>query len=991
MKRFIKTYGIELLIIVLLALVPLLWLSKGQIILGHDANYHINHFSRMISSMFSWNDLSYYGRDWTYDRGYTPINIIQGIFLVLTPSFSSMQTVFFICLFCVLGMGVWIPLVMIFPDKRYVFFRLLSSCFAMFNFFILQGWFTADTGRFLVFAGLPLYFLIIHKWFTGSWTYKKTILLFALISFFFNGNGLPPLVGFQWIMIGLLSIFYGFYRIRKTGWMKGIIFTIASFLIGLLIFFVINLYWLLPIMNFTSVSYGSDFATFGGPEGTIAWEHMISKYASLTHLFQLQGLADWYDNPNHGYSHPFISQPFLILVSFVPIATILFGLWKQYHRGLTKDKRYFLYVLYGLFIFGLFMASGTHAPFGKIYESFMRYIPGFVIFRSSLYKFGFAVWVPAIILFGFFTNEILLRFPLKRSMQTFCVGMILVLLVLFHYPYFFPEKVFHFTPPFTTRFILPAYVTEMLGYIDTHLNRSDRILLLPELDREYIGLPVDAYTWGFYSLIMLPNYISNHSYIADRESDIHLEMLYDSIYSHDFVLFEKLIERLGITHILFRNDVALSPGGIKAHSIPSVLKSLTDVPFVTLEKQIGEWGLYKINVQKPTHTIDTIGSFDIVTGSRNTNSYLLGRKDVLSDHAIVRIFDSRMEEKLMPEAQNIITEAECLFCKKDEFQAFVDSITPPQYPNSFKRTITLAWSAVKRYKDKKRSPQETIDIHLSATQMDIARGLKYGFTEESATVYQSHWNSIDALYKTLTGRDRVMYANRLFAFLESQESVLSKQKNMSESWKIVYKDAYKKDSWYSVDTQALRYGMSIDTEGMYILYIPNENLYDASILIDGISHRKQEKVFFSKGYHTIEINKIGDVSSVSILPPALFALRPLGRTSFQHPKISFKKIYPTKYQAVVRNATSAVILRFNQKFDSRWSARIVPADTSMKTLLVPNAHHVEVDSYANGWFVDKTGNYDIILEYLPQRQFTLGMIGSMVALVGFLIYASIRK
>ena len=48
--------------------------------------------------------------------------------------------------------------------------------------------------------------------------------------------------------------------------------------------------------------------------------------------------------------------------------------------------------------------------------------------------------------------------------------------------------------------------------------------------------------------------------------------------------------------------------------------------------------------------------------------------------------------------------------------------------------------------------------------------------------------------------------------------------------------------------------------------------------------------------------------------------------------------------------------------------------------------HYLVNAYANGWYVPKTGQYRIVLEYWPQRLFEIGVIISVTTLLACLSY-----
>ena len=49
--------------------------------------------------------------------------------------------------------------------------------------------------------------------------------------------------------------------------------------------------------------------------GAVRWSQEISKNASFNNLIKLQGIPDWYDNPQHPYSNNFLDNYFLLLLA----------------------------------------------------------------------------------------------------------------------------------------------------------------------------------------------------------------------------------------------------------------------------------------------------------------------------------------------------------------------------------------------------------------------------------------------------------------------------------------------------------------------------------------------------------------------------------------------------------------------------------------------------------------------------------------------------
>ncbi len=115
------------------------------------------------------------------------------------------------------------------------------------------------------------------------------------------------------------------------------------------------------------------------------------------------------------------------------------------------------------------------------------------------------------------------------------------------------------------------------------------------------------------------------------------------------------------------------------------------------------------------------------------------------------------------------------------------------------------------------------------------------------------------------------------------------------------------------------------------------------------------------------------------------------------PTIAFRQVNPARYIVNVRNATAPYFLVFAETFDDGWNAYLLsrpsvqPSWYEQSALLaglidggnrVELSEHALVNGYANSWHVDKTGDYDILLEFVPQRLYEGGLLVSLATLVG---------
>lgn len=140
----------------------------------------------------------------------------------------------------------------------------------------------------------------------------------------------------------------------------------------------------------------------------------------------------------------------------------------------------------------------------------------------------------------------------------------------------------------------------------------------------------------------------------------------------------------------------------------------------------------------------------------------------------------------------------------------------------------------------------------------------------------------------------------------------------------------------------------------------------------------------------------------------------VAKTNGKPPSMTFQKINPTKYVVNITEATTPYWLVFSESFNSNWKAYVVNEQgkngeskpqvqafqtyfdgavgekyqanvffdpkSSFETIgrsAIAESRHFLANGYANGWYIAptdaKTSNYNIIIEFYPQRYFYIGI------------------
>jgi hypothetical protein len=117
---------------------------------------------------------------------------------------------------------------------------------------------------------------------------------------------------------------------------------------------------------------------------------------------------------------------------------------------------------------------------------------------------------------------------------------------------------------------------------------------------------------------------------------------------------------------------------------------------------------------------------------------------------------------------------------------------------------------------------------------------------------------------------------------------------------------------------------------------------------------------------------IRDLKVIPNIPQEMILLE-TENNKLETPKnINFERVDSTKYKVHITGANQPFILVFSELYDAGWK--------------ISNYKHFLINGYANGWWIDKTGDYDLEIEYAPQKILNVGyIISGTTALIAIII------
>lgn len=200
------------------------------------------------------------------------------------------------------------------------------------------------------------------------------------------------------------------------------------------------------------------------------------------------------------------------------------------------------------------------------------------------------------------------------------------------------------------------------------------------------------------------------------------------------------------------------------------------------------------------------------------------------------------------------------------------------------------------------------------------------------------------------------------------------------------------------------------------------------------SHEADLKFYLTADKDQTDTSFIEEIKIEQVLVPNLLFKKEKKIESTKLPKITFFKVNPTKYKVKIEEATTPYFLVFSETFHEGWKAYIKEFPIAKQQApLIPNfqfpnsdgkvivsyfdgqiqegehkntffdreifanafkkpileENHLLVNAFANAWYIDQPGSYEVTLEFIPQRIYFLGLWVSFISFVSALGYLGI--
>ncbi len=488
----------------------------GALVLRGDTAYPLAPFIVLKKHSYAWFETYMMGQPAGQAMNFIfpLLPLIYLLNLLFNPSLS--QTVLFTGLMFFSGVLPYIFLNKI--NKGEQFSNMLGALFYMLNTYIVTEWYVPNPWFLLAYISLPLIAIACYYLVTNFpvGVFCLTAGYFLIVSSFANS----PLIVVNFIT-GVLVILY--LCIREEICLKRRFLYLSSYTI---IFILANFWWLGLLLQYRN----EGVQLLSSSMDVIGWARLSSRRSHLLYIF-LNQFTPVIAGQSLFYTRFITNHLLAWLYAIFPI--IIFS------SLLRKNKeKHFLYVLAALLVVAFFV-KGTQAPFGFIYEEFLKKIPYFAAFKTPPEKFG--------MLYVFLTAIALALTNTTRKLKYSALGILLI----FSYPVYsgrlFPEIK-------TNSRTLKAYQKVDASYYKVsgiiNKDRADgRVLLLPasgNYQTTYLSSRFRGLDWT-RSLVQKP-FIEGFDLNKDN-----LRILFKNI--SDEKQFTRALELYKVEYIILNRDI----------------------------------------------------------------------------------------------------------------------------------------------------------------------------------------------------------------------------------------------------------------------------------------------------------------------------------------------------------------------------------------------------------------------------------------------------
>lgn len=1004
---------VELLAVVIGGSAPLWWFHPGELMKSTDLRWPTLPME-WPQFLYAWKEQIGTGAESIFDASMILFHGLEALFgLTGWPLARVQQVVFFFWfLASALAMHSLLRVVLTGPYRRVG--RLVGVTFYLYNLWQATYWTAYKPPLVVGYALLPAILALLISAFEQQLRWRWVIVGVGGLTVMASaiGNNPTEAAGFLLPVVGCVGL-YG-WRARRRGILRPLV-VLAVMVVGL------NAFWWVPQVAAVAHQQGENVAVATARATAENWLEGLSRRTSFANVARLQGEWTWESGvwePYVPYDHLYQKRVGLWLGGWlIPLLAFCGIVW-----GPARHKAFFTVTA----VLGLILSMGIHPPFHDAYLALTQWVPGFWALRSPYYKFGmmlclgYAFLLSAAAMAG---CRALGRWWRPAVAAIVVGGGVMGLALAYAFPVttgmmFIPPAQRVRLPP--GRVQIPSYVWEAVRWLDAQPNRF-RVWSVP-------GANVWETTWGYTGVSPVLSDFSTHPFVylynpilllttqAARHPELPLvQMLTDGVRDGQSRWLTRLLPWLNVRYVLFEGDVSAPTyartGREVDHYVPFIADHLARQHELHAAARHGPWQWYRVT-SPPRPQVWAAGGAWIVQGAPTL---------------------------LWPWSYSATLEQPVAVC-------FAGDV-PPAMQAAWAQAGVLKGTVVDATAEAGMSPGNAtmsapaLEVVGTMAPVTVAPGLTEpspappeppwqwlaGFTAPVRDAQGHAWRWVTDANTNAIGIDNPSAISRWVMLRMGVQSVgMTRSLMLYLNGQLAAAFPIPADQPVMVTTPLIELPPGRSTVRIYTpaaptavegqlrnfaleeracthapgvlaqtMWVPQAGRYEAWLAATApgpvpVPERRGVPVTIDEVLYTFP------QAAEDLYGPVLLSLAP-GRHTMRIPQAAyesyhyvwrrleapppapvvpttFQKISPVEYRAHVE-AAGPHILIFQESYDPGWGATV-----GARSLGV----HLPVFGYANGWWVNHGGRYDVVLRFRPQQWMAVGALLSVGTLaLGF--------
>ena len=1014
--RNISKYA-PFLLVFILGLTPVIWFfGKGNnLINGVDTNFPLNPLIWFVRRFYVWNSVINAGADFSSSSAGLFFHLVQVIPYLMGFKLQTVELISLLFWFLLIAMSSYFLSRVIIP-KRFLP-QFLFTIFYSFNVYLFNTWENVKVTNLSLAAGIPLALSILILLDRRKITRKFGFFLSILTGVVLSGTGINP----SYLLSFFLVIFI-YVLGRIIFFPKAKIATLINFLLVLFTIITVNIFWLLPTLNYVIKGVSSEGSI--DKLGFTNWVDSLSKNTSLFNVFRLQGAWDWYSTDDvtglplyipYALNY-FYRLPFIVFSLVAPILSMLSLIFR-------KKINNYLYLSFSMMLLlGVFLGAGTHLPTGTLFRYLLDHVPFFSLFRSPWYIFTPLVTLAYAGLIGLlFDNAFDFVQAKKQKIGELLLCLLGIILFIGNTLYCYPlvtGKIFR--PGRADGFFIsfPSYVFDAANWLKEK-DDGRRIISYPDDE-------IENFKWRYRGIESILQLLTGREILVSslNAPDSAVSRLIKEFYWRlkrqelDSVL--KIAEKLNTSLIFEKRDQAsLSP------SLPSEVTENYE------SEKFDQWYFYKLPKGDITAKIFSPSDLTFVyphnqeqvaVSVLNSKSQIINPDDnevrkianiskitgmvVVADNLQARSFQdfslsvSRLSNRLV---SRDLSKAEFEFEIREDghYQPVLEKYRLKDYGIDPEKNLSVLLNGKEAVFDIERANDSFVFYKKLLLQAGSYK-VTFSLNGRNLTA-DGDFESGEVFKKGGYGKGRVFYEIKDGESGRYLEIANYGKTEPSADFTVSDFDPFVP---YYVE---VKYRQIYGNNGVVV---PEQNT--STTLVKAQNERLPNYPEWVKyGFY---YDPVKTESEMKIFLVAPFTTDPLGtkicyddlivkkvfvnnlvfikenNNPLVVPEVNFQKVSPVLYRGSVDKVVGPHVIVFSENYSPEWRIRIFNEKKRPEKMELP---HFSVNLYANGWFFEKTSEkYFFEIYYQPQRLFNLGLviIGSIVLIsIGYFFLKKYRR